>query len=200
MKITMRLVSYSLFWVLVLSACNSAGQTAVQTVVYSTSAPDPTQVRSLPTPILPKQVIAYKDLRVAMIQSEVTTDYLTEYGSRRGSTSGSKFLWIEVQLENSGTGEQNLPAPEHFSVVYGTSEFKPGYGHRKDYPDYLALKPNLFQGQKVAAWLRFEIPVAAELPEIQFVFLPESVQINYSFPSNGYTWADHPMYFWRCQR
>jgi hypothetical protein len=135
-----------------------------------------------------------------MSRSEITTDYMTEYGSSREPTSGSKFLWIEVQLENSGSGEQNLPAPEHFSVVYGTSEFKPGYGHRKDYPDYLALKPNLFQYQKVVAWLRFEIPVAAELQELQFVFLPESVQVNYSFPATGYSWADHPIYVWQCQR
>ena len=135
-----------------------------------------------------------------MSQAEITSGYLTEYDSRRDPTLGGKFLWIEVQLENSGPDEQVLPAPEHFSVLYGTSEFKPSYGHRKDYPDYTALKPGLFQGQAVNAWLRFDLPAAAELSELQFAFLPESVQINYSFPSNGYTWADHPMYFWRCQR
>jgi len=134
-----------------------------------------------------------------MSQAEITSGYLTEYDSRRDPTLGGKFLWIEVQLENSGPDEQVLPAPEHFSVLYGTSEFKPSYGHRKDYPDYTVLKAGLFQGQKVNAWLRFDLPAAAELPELQFVFQPESVEINYSFPTTDYAWADHPIYFWRCQ-
>jgi hypothetical protein len=135
-----------------------------------------------------------------MTQAEITNGYDTEYGSRREPTLGGKFLWIQVQLENIGPTEHILPAAEHFSVLYGESEFKSSYGHRKGSLDYAALKPNLYQGQKVAAWLRFDIPSAAELQALQFAFLPESVQISFSFPTANYSWADHPIYFWQCNQ
>jgi hypothetical protein len=152
----------------------------------------------MPTPAAMGQEISYKDVRVSMSQAEITSEYPTEYGSNRQPASGAKFLWIEVQFENVGAREYALPTPEHFSALYGASEFKVSYGHRLEHVDYTTLKPNLFPGQKVKAWLRFEIPGSAELKDLQFVFMPESFQLSLSSPSSGYAWADHPIYFWKC--
>jgi len=74
----------------------------------------------------------YDDLQVVMSRAEVTTSFLAEYGSTREPPAGKKFLWIHITLKNISQGEQDLPAPEHFSVLNGTTEFKSTYGHRKD--------------------------------------------------------------------
>jgi hypothetical protein len=108
------------------------------------------------------------------------------------------IVWIHVLLKNVGQGEQNLPAPEHFSVLNGTAEFKPTYGHRKDHTDYMALTPILVQRQEVDAWLRFDISADAELKDLIFAFLPESSQVSLGFSSSDYSWADHPIYLWTC--
>jgi hypothetical protein len=133
-----------------------------------------------------------------MSEAKITTGYLTEYGSTREPPAGKKFLWIHIILQNIGQNDRNLPAPEHFSVLYGTAEFKPTYGHRKDYADYMALTADMVQGQDVNAWLRFDIPVAVELKDLQFAFLPESSQVSVGFSSNKYPWGDHPIYLWMC--
>ncbi len=143
-------------------------------------------------------MVVYDDLQVEMSAAELTTGYLTEYGSKREPPVGAKFLWIHVLLKNIGQSERKLPAPEHFSALYGETEFKPSYGHRKDYTDYTALKPIIYPGQQVDAWLRFELPAAAELKDLQFAFLPESVQISVAFSPGEYPWGEHPIYLWTC--
>jgi hypothetical protein len=62
------------------------------------------------------------------------------------------------------------------------------------------LKPGLYPGQEVKAWLRFDLPAAATLKALQFAFLPESYQISTAFSPGEYPWGDHPMYLWRCER
>ena len=146
----------------------------------------------------PGQRVVYDDLQVAMSEAEITTSYLTEYGSTREPPAGKKFLWIHIILQNIGQNERNLPAPEHFSVLYGTTEFKPTYGHRKDYADYMALTTGMVQGQDVNAWLRFDIPADVELKDLWFAFLPESSQVSVGFSSSEYPWGDHPIYLWTC--
>jgi hypothetical protein len=176
----------------------------VLTACYPAPAPvqayPPTQAanRPLPTPIATGLEIRYADFQVAMSQTEVTTSYVTEYGSVRNPPSGAKFLWIHILLKNVGAIERALPAIEHFSALYGASEFKPVYGHRLGYVDYTTLKPVVYQGQQVDAWLRFDIPAGAELKDLQFAFLPESFQVSASFAPADYPWADHPIYLWRC--
>jgi len=160
--------------------------------------PTPAVNRSLPTPVPPGQEIVYNDFRVVMSQAEVATSYTTEYGSQRNPSPGTKFLWIHILLNNVGQVEHPLPTSEHFSVLYGASEFKPSYGHRQGTTDYTALKPVVYQSQQVDAWLRFDIPVSAELKDLQFAFLPESFQVNTSFAPTDYPWADHPIYLWSC--
>jgi hypothetical protein len=123
---------------------------------------------------------------------------LTEFGSTREPPAGKKFLWIHIVLKNIAQQEQDLPAPEHFSALYGTTEFKPTYGHRKDYADYMALTTNIVQGQEVDAWLRFDIHAAAELQDLWFAFLPESSRVSIAFSPSAYSWADHPIYLWAC--
>jgi hypothetical protein len=98
-----------------------------------------------------------------------------------------------------GQNEINLPLPEHFSVLYAATELKPTYGHRKGYVDYTTLNPVIFPNQSVDAWLRFDIPVAAGLKDLRFVFLPESSGVGVSFSSPNYPYAeDHPIYVWKC--
>lgn len=135
---------------------------------------------------------------MVMSEAEITTSYLTEYGSTREPSAGIKFIWIHILLKNMGSSEWALPAPEHFSVLNGTTEFKPTYGHRKDHTDYTALNITMTQGQEVDAWLRFDIPFAAELKDMTFAFLPESSQVSLGFSSSNYFWADHPIYLWTC--
>ncbi len=142
--------------------------------------------------------IVYDDLWVTMSQAEVTSSYITEYGSKRNPTSGTKFLWVQLLLKNIGPIERPLPTGEHFSLLYGASEFKPVYGHRQGHADYLTLKPVVYQGQQVEAWLRFDIPASAEPEALQFAFLPESLRVSTSFAPADYPWADHPIYLWLC--
>jgi hypothetical protein len=143
-------------------------------------------------------MVVYNDLQVVMSQAEITTGYVTEYGSTREPPAGGKFLWIHILLKNIGLGELNLPAPEHFSVLYDSSEFKSTYGHRKNHTDYTALKTTLYQGEEADAWLRFDIPGDAQLKGLQFAFLPESSQVSIGFSSSDYFWGDHPIYLWMC--
>lgn len=160
----------------------------------------PTQApnRPLPNPIPSGQEVTYADFRVTMAQAEITTSYITEYGSRRDAPTGSKFLWVHILLKNSGQVERGLPAVEHFSALFGASEFKPIYGHRQGHADYTTLKSIIYQGQQVDAWLRFDVPSDAELRNLQFAFLPESFQVSTAFAPTDYPWADHPIYLWRC--
>jgi hypothetical protein len=143
-------------------------------------------------------MVIYDDLQVVMSQVEFTTSYLTEYGSTREPPAGKRFLWIHISLKNIGDGARDLPAPEHFSVLNGATEFKSTYGHRKDYTDYMALTKNMIQGQDVNAWLRFDIPAALEIKDLWFAFLPESVQVSVGFSSSDYPWGDLPIYLWKC--
>ena len=62
----------------------------------------------------------------------------------------------------------------------------------------MALTTGLVQGQTVDAWLRFDIPAALELQDLQFAFLPESSQISTGYSSSEYSWGDHPIYLWTC--
>jgi hypothetical protein len=143
-------------------------------------------------------MVVYDNLQVLMSEADVTTSFVTEYGSNREPPAGKKFIWIHVLLKNIGQDERNLPAPEHFSVLDGTTEFKATYGHRKDHTDYMDLTIGMVQGQEVNAWLRFDIPVGLELMDLTFAFLPESSQVSVGFSSSDYSWADHPIYLWNC--
>jgi hypothetical protein len=185
----------------ILTACSSAGESTVA-IAAGTASPQPTatEVKALPTPMSPSQTAIYEDLQVVMSQAEITTSYLTEFGSTREPPAGKKFLWIHIVLKNIGQQGQNLPAAEHFSVVNGTTEYKSIYGHRKDHADYMALTTGIVQGQDVDAWLRFDVPAALELKDFQFAFLPESSQISTGFSSSEYSWGDHPIYLWACAR
>ena len=179
------------------TACGTASTPVVSTLVPSAS-PQPTAVKSLPTSVAQGQMIVYNDLQVAMSQAEITDGYVTEYGSTREPPAGKKFLWIHVTLKNSGQLGQDLPAPEHFSALSATAEFKPTYGHRKDYMDYTALQSTLDPGQELDAWLRFDIPADAELKDLLFAFMPESSQVSVGCSSNDYPWGDHPIFLWMC--
>ena len=180
-----------------LPACNSASGAVVPTPTPS-STPQTTGDYIVPTPISPGQMIVHDDLQVTMKEAEITSSFITEYGTTREPPPGKNIIWINVLLKNIGQREQTLPESEHFSVLNNSTEFKPTYGHRKDHTDYMTLTPILAQGQEVDAWLRFDIPVAMDLKQFMFAFLPESSQVSIDLSSNDYSWADHPTYLWMC--
>ncbi len=198
MKKTLIFVLSSLFGLLMATACNSASGPGIPTPAPSSTPQAAVENKSLPTPISPSQMIVYDNLQVVMSEAEITTDYLTEYGSNREPPAGKKIVWVHILLKNISQSERHLPEPEHFSVLDGTTEFKATYGHRKDHVDYLALNTSMAQGQEVDAWLRFDISADAELKDLIFAFLPESTQISVGFSSSDYPWADHPIFLWTC--
>jgi len=187
-----------LLGLLFITACATANTGVVSTPVPSATLQATAEIKSLPTPVPNGQTISYKNLQVTMEQAEITTSYETEFGSDREPTAGIKFLWVHVNLKNVATQEQTLPPEEHYSALLGETEFKPTYGYRKDHPDYNALKPVLGSGEEVNAWLRFDIPLDAEIMDLKFVFMPDSTQISFGFSSSEYSWADHPIYLWNC--
>jgi hypothetical protein len=132
-----------------------------------------------------------------MDQPEVTQDYLTDFGSTRTPPDGKKFLWVHILLKKTGQIEMEVPDLTHFSVLYAATEIKPIYGHRSGYAEYSALGSVIFPNQEMAGWLRFDIPDTAELKDMRFVFLPESVQVGVSYSSPNYPYAkDKPTYVW----
>lgn len=198
MKKMWRFLFSSLYGLLICTACGPASTPMIPAPVPSASPQPTVVVKSLPTPVSSGQMVVYDNLQVGMSQAEISDSYVTEYGSTREPLAGKKILWIHVILKNIGQQEQDLPAPEHFSVLDGATEFKSTYGHRKDYTDYLALTTSMDPGQEVDAWLRFDIPADAELKNLQFVFMPESSQVSVGFSSSDYSWGDHPIYLWTC--
>jgi hypothetical protein len=193
----MKKIMIALFGLLILTACSSAEP------VSTTISPQPTStaVRVLPTSSAPNDSILWQGLQVTMDQAEITDDFITDFGTTRNPSPGDKFLWVQVLLENVGNTEMDTPPIEHFSALYAAAEFKPTYGHRKDHTDYTSLDSLLFSNQQVDAWLRFDIPVAAELKDLRFVFLPESSHVGVSFSSPNYPYAeDHPAFVWDCRK
>jgi len=186
-------------WI-VLAACVSTGQNSVKPVGF-TPFPQPTatQIEVLPTPSSPGNSVTWNHLQVTMDQLEITQDYLTDFGSSRIPTEGNKFLWVHIRLKNTGQIQTDVPISEHFSILYAATELKPTYGHRAEYTDYTTLAPVLFPDQELDGWLRFDIPAAAELNDLRFIFLPESSQVGTSFSSPNYPYADDkPTYVWNC--
>ncbi|MEW6405967.1 MAG: DUF4352 domain-containing protein [Chloroflexota bacterium] len=192
----------SLSGLLILTACSSAVEsvTPVPATPSPSPSPTPTEVRVLPTPASPGDSIVWENLQVTMDEIEISEEYINEYGSTRRPSTGKKFMWVHIRLENLGQIETNVPALEHFSVLYAATELKPIYGHRQGYPEYAALGPLLFPGQQADGWIRFDIPAAAELRDLRFVFLPESAQVGTSYSSPEYPYAkDKPTFVWKCE-
>jgi uncharacterized protein DUF4352 len=197
MKKTSSILAIGLF---ILTACSSSGQTSA-TTLPTTPSPQPaaTEIKVFPTPSSPGNAIIWDNLQVTMDQLEVTEDYMTDYGSSRIPPAGQKFLWVHIQLKNTGQIEMDVPLSEHFSVLYAGTELKPSYGHRQGYVDYTTLGSFIFPNQELDSWLRFDIPMAAKLNELLFVFLPESSQVGSSFSAPNYPYAeDKPTYVWKC--
>lgn len=184
---------------LILTACSSLGESpAVPTLV--TPIPPPTMTSVPPTPSSPNDSILWDTLQVTMDQLEITDEYLTDYGSTRIPPTGQKILWVHIRLKNTGQIELDMPVLEHFSILYAAVEIKPIYGYRQGYAEYAALVPVIFPNQELDGWLRFDIPAAAELSEMRFVFIPESAQVGVSYSSPNYPYAaNKPTYVWNCE-
>ena len=198
LKAIYHILSSGLF---VLAACSStSGLSSTPAATTSFPQPTPTVTRVFPTPSSPGGSVRWRDLQVSMDHVEITDTFVNEFGSQRVPPAGQKFLWVNLALENVGVEEILLPESENFSVLYAESEFKPIYGHRQGDTDYTDLGPTLFPGQQLGAWLRFDIPVEADLNELWFVFLPTSAQVGVSPSSPNYPYAENkPTYVWKCQ-
>ncbi len=185
---------------IVLTACSSADQDSV-TPPVATPFPLPTAtvMKVLPTSSSPNDAITWDNLQVTMDQLEVTQEYVTDFGSSRVPPDGNKFLWVHIRLKNTGQTEMDVPLSEHYSILYAATELKPTYGHRANFADYTTLGPIIFPNQELDGWLRFDIPITAELSDLRFVFLPESAQVGASYNSPKYPYADDkPTYVWNC--
>ena len=185
---------------MLLTACSTASESPAMTPPATASVqPTATATRVLPTPSSPKDSILWDDLRVTMDQPEISGEYLTDFGSTRSPSAEKKFLWVHIQLKNTGQIEIDVPTLENYSILYAATEIKPIYGHRQGYVDYTTLGAVIFPNQELDGWLRFDIPVTAELSEMRFVFLPESAQVGTSFSSPDYPYSDDkPTYVWNC--
>jgi len=132
---------------------------------------------------------------------EITNEYLTDFGSTRNPSAGTKFLWVQVLLKNTGQIEKDVPIYEHYSILYAAIEIKPIYGYRQGHTEYTSLNPTIFPNEELEGWLRFDIPDTAELKDLRFVFLPESSGVGTSFSSPSYPYSgDKPTYVWDCGR
>lgn len=193
--------SIFLIGLFVFTACSSVdGLSTLPAGTKAISQPTATPTRLFPTPSSAGDPVVWRDLQVSMDQLEITDTFINEFGSQRAPSAGTKFLWIHVTLENVGTEEILLPESENFSALYAESEFKPIYGHRQGYTDYTDSGSTLFPGQQLDAWLRFDIPVEADLDELWFVFLPTSAQVGVSPSSPHYPYAENkPTYVWKCE-
>ena len=199
MKNLPRILFANLFGLLILTGCSSPGVSVTPVTPTALPQPTATEVRILPTPGSPGDSITWRDLQVSMDQIETTEDFITEFGSTRSPSAGTKFMWVHIQLKNVGQIEIEIPQIEHFSVLYAATELKPTYGHRQDYKDYSTVEPILFPNQESDGWIRFDIPSTAELKDLLCVFIPESAQIGTSFSSPNYPYAeDKPTYVWKC--
>src|SRR5215207_1574403 len=178
----------------VLTGCSSTGESVVP---VPSPLPTPTEIRVLPTPASAGDSITWRDLQVTMDQIEITEEFITEFGTTRNPPVGEKFMWVHVQLRNVGQIEINTPLLENFSVLYAATELKPSYGHRGGYTEYSTLAPVLFPNDEADGWIRFDIPAAAELKDLRFVFLPISAQVGASYSSPNYPYSDDkPTYVW----
>ncbi|HEU0297184.1 MAG TPA: DUF4352 domain-containing protein [Anaerolineales bacterium] len=197
MKKTPNILFIGLF---ILTACSQTRTVATPPPMATVSPPaTSTQIRVLPTPSSPGDSILWENLQVTLNQLETTEDYTTNYGSRRVPPAGNKFLWVHIRLKNTGSIELDMPVLENFSILYAATELKPIYGHRQGHVEYTALGPVISPNQELDGWLRFDIPVAAELGDLRFVFIPESAQVGTSFSSPNYPYADNkPTYVWNC--
>jgi len=189
----------SLIGLLILTACSSTNASATPVTVTLFPEPTATEVRVLPTPSSPSDSIQWQDLQVTMGQTEISEDYISSFGSIRSPSPGTKFLWAHIQLKNLGQVEIATPLLENYSVLYAGTEIKPSYGYREGYKDYSTLKSFLFPDQETDGWIRFDIPVAAELKDLLCVFLPESAQIGTTLSSPIYPYSENkPTYVWNC--
>lgn len=191
-------------FVLFLSACSSGGG-QVQATPVSTETSSPGVVALLstpqtpPTPIAPGGDVMFDGLSVRMVKAEISDQYKTEYGTIREPSEGKKFLWVQLTLENVDTKDAKLPDLEHYSVLFGRTEFKPTYGHRDGYLDYAALNNIILPGTTREGWLRFDIPLEAETPGLQFAYLPESSKVTFFSSQSKGSYYDHPVYLWRIE-
>src|SRR5262245_27350043 len=160
-----------LIGLLILTACSSTNEPQVVPTLV-TPIPPPTATSIPPTPSSPKDSILWDTLQVTMDQLEITGEYPTDYGSIRIPSDGQKILWVHVRLKNIGQIEMDVPIEEHFSILYAAAELKPIYGHRQGYTEYATLGLLIFPDQELEGWLRFDIPAAAELNDLRFVFIP----------------------------
>lgn len=183
-----------------LTACTANGESpTIPATVTATQPPPPTATKVFPTPSSPSDSIFWDNLQVTMDQLEITDEYVTDFGSTRIPSAGIKFLWVHIGLKNTGQTEMNVPVFEHYSILYAATEIKPIYGHRQGHADYTSLDAVIFPNQELDGWLRFDVPVAAELGEMFFVFIPESAQVGVSYSSPNYPYADDkPTYVWNC--
>lgn len=194
---TKQLTVFLLLGAIVLNNCTTQPEVAIP-LPTATKTPSP-KATPLPTPFSPYDSILWRTLEVTMQELEITQEFLTDFGTVRIPSPGRKFLWVHIRLKNTGNVEAAVPLLENYSILYAASELKPIYGYRSGYPEYTELGAVIFPNKELVGWLRFDVPVEAELKDMRFVFLPESTHVGASFSSPNYPYSDDkPTFVWNC--
>ena len=108
-----------LLGLLMVAACTTASEAVVPTSIPSPTPQAIAEIKTLPTPAPLDQMVVYDDLQVVMSEAEITTSYLTEYGSEREPSAGQKSIWIHILLKNISQGRVIRRAiPHHPSLLH----------------------------------------------------------------------------------
>lgn len=179
--------------VFLLAGCYGSPEPPTPTLI-PTAIPVPTA--QLPTPLPFGSSIVNQEITVLVDKLEVSGPYTTDFNTRRDPPVGKKIAWVHIQIINPGESTLKTPGAEHFSILYGGNEIKSTYGHRQDYPEFTDLSANLFPGQALTGWLRFDIPTEATLENITLSFYPNNKHLPALTNGDASVWADQPIYIW----
>jgi hypothetical protein len=125
----------------------------------------------------------YNLMRVSIVGMEQTSDYMDLYGSRIEAQPDSKYLWIQLKVENNGQAPANAPYAEDFALIHDGIQYERDYyNESKDHQSYWG--GTVFPEAAIQGWLLFSIPTHAEKDELSLVFAPSEV-----FPAKYFSWS-----------
>jgi hypothetical protein len=125
----------------------------------------------------------YNQIRVSIVDLDQSYEYLDLYGSRIETPPGSKYLWIEIQVENDGQTPVNAPYAEDFAIIqHGIQYERDYYNESADHPAYWG--GTVFPAAAIRGWLLFNIPAEAGKEELTLAFAPSE-----AFPAQYFSWS-----------
>ncbi|NIM94214.1 MAG: DUF4352 domain-containing protein [Anaerolineales bacterium] len=128
-------------------------------------------------------MVEYNEMRVAVIGYDFSGSYESTYDYTEDPPNGSKFLWVEVSVENTGGEPVYAPAIEDFAVIVDGIQIDAGYGG--GHPQFVEYWGGyLYPEATKKGWIRFSVDNAIEAKDVLVVFMP----VDY-FPDAYYSWS-----------